>query len=217
MRLIVSSEPRTDITINCQHTNVWLLVKYDTIQGDKQTGPPRPPISPPSLSTLTSSFVAQIVLHPPSIYATLFLRGDGTFHWAICVSVDDSNATKMHVTNLSGGWVYEKIMDSIVKSQTACVAVKIGELSSTRDIEPVSNLLENIPMLIPTIDQSIEERFTCRVWFKEAIRVLTANGIISCPDVYKLERELKAYGEEQDPKTVAGYGVEIRTSSILSI
>ncbi|KAI0787360.1 hypothetical protein C8Q74DRAFT_1366261 [Fomes fomentarius] len=161
--------------------------------------------------------MAPPALQPSSLYCILFSRGDGTFHWTICASVDASNAVKMHATNVQGGWVYEKKMHNVIKSQTACIAVKIGELSSSADIERVSSILENIPMSIPSVDQSIEHRFTCRVWFKEAARVLTTNGIISCSDVAGLEREIKGYGEEQDEKTISGHPLVICKSSIASV
>ena len=69
-------------------------------------------------------------------------------------------------------------------------------------------------METPAVDESIEPKFSCRVWFKEAIRVLASNHIISCSDVIELECELRAYGEEQDPKTITGAPVMIYESSV---
>ncbi|THH30618.1 hypothetical protein EUX98_g3588 [Antrodiella citrinella] len=123
----------------------------------------------------------------------------------------------MHATNVQGGWEYEKKVENVIGNVSACVAVKIGKLSSTADINRVSSILEKIPMSIPSVDQAIEGRFTCRVWFKEAVRVLTAKGVISCPDVAGLEREMKDYGEEQDEKTIHGHPLVIYKSSIASL
>ncbi|KAL1659960.1 hypothetical protein EV122DRAFT_253083 [Schizophyllum commune] len=157
------------------------------------------------------------VLEPAALYCILFSRGDGTFHWTIGAAVDTANALKMHATNVQGGWAYEKKMHNIIKSQTACVAVKIGQLSSTDVIDRVSSTLERIPMSIPSIDQSIERVFTCRVWVKEAVRVLAANGFISCSDVAGLEREVKGYGQAQDEKTISGHPVVVHKSTVASV
>ncbi|KAI0672552.1 hypothetical protein C8Q78DRAFT_990949 [Trametes maxima] len=160
------------------------------------------------------------VLEPAALYCIWFSRGlgDGTFHWAIGASADTAHVVKMHATNLQGGWVYEKKTENIVESQTACVAVKIGQLSSdwTDVVDRVSNILEQIPMAIPSVDQSIERVFTCRVWLKEAVRVLAANGFIYCADVAALEREVKAYGQAQDEKTISGHPLVVHKSTVAS-
>ncbi|KAF9474025.1 hypothetical protein BDN70DRAFT_885286 [Pholiota conissans] len=54
-------------------------------------------------------------------------------------------------------------------------------------------------MSVPTIDENTEPTFTCRVWFKEAIRILNNSGYISCPDVNQLEVECKAFAVTNQP------------------
>ncbi|THH30614.1 hypothetical protein EUX98_g3586 [Antrodiella citrinella] len=160
--------------------------------------------------------MTQTALEPACLYAVLFSRGDGTFHWTICAAVDERTAMKMHATNTLA-WVYEQKMHDILESVSACVAVKIGKLSSTADIDRVSSLLEKIPMSIPPAYRAIERRFRCRIWFKEALRALTTEGFISCPDVEAFERELLVYGEERDDLTVSGAPLVFQKSSVVSV
>lgn len=50
-------------------------------------------------------------------------------------------------------------------------------------------------MAVPIVDLPYETRgFTCRVWFKEAIRCLHNGGFIYCQNVYALEEECRQYG-----------------------
>ncbi len=44
-------------------------------------------------------------------------------------------------------------------------------------------------MTIPPSDVDRESAFTCRVWVKQAVRVLAENAIVKCLDVDALERE----------------------------
>ena len=57
----------------------------------------------------------------------------------------------------------------------------------------VEEVLKPIPMSIPSIDKDIEPKFTCRVWWREAIRKLSSFGLIDCMDVELLEKECKAF------------------------
>jgi hypothetical protein len=90
---------------------------------------------------------------------------------------------------------------------------KLGKLTDTNTINHISELLESIPMSTPAIDAEIEARFTCRVWFKEAIRVLHAKGVICCPDVYALEKELMSFAKDQDQKTAEGKGFSFHVAN----
>ncbi|KAI1793423.1 hypothetical protein LXA43DRAFT_1059795 [Ganoderma leucocontextum] len=134
-----------------------------------------------------------------SIYCALFSRGDGKFHWTIVIPSNNSNDVEMlHVRNPSGGWSFERKTHDVSNSLTACVIVKTGHSHGH-----------------PTVDKTIETQFTCRVWFKQAIRVLAANGVLRCPDVYALEREIIRYGEAQDAKTIAGMGYKYHVASVV--
>ena len=66
------------------------------------------------------------------------------------------------------------------------------------DYNSVFQLLKGIPMTIPQEDVGIEPKFTCRVWWKQAIRLLSDRGYIKCDNVQALENECKAYAETND-------------------
>ena len=46
--------------------------------------------------------------------------------------------------------------------------------------------------------------FTCRVWFREAVRRLHDCSAISCPDVDDAERRWIELGEQNDGQVIAG-------------
>jgi hypothetical protein len=57
----------------------------------------------------------------------------------------------------------------------------------------LKDILKTIPMVVPDIDKAREPKFTCRVWFREAIRVLHKRGIINCTNLDSLEQECKTH------------------------
>ncbi len=68
----------------------------------------------------------------------------------------------------------------------------------TEAVTPVSrdafgDILSRVPLAVPEADEGREPEFTCRVWWREAIRRLHVEGIISCPDVDGLERECRKH------------------------
>ncbi|KAH9830498.1 uncharacterized protein C8Q71DRAFT_368342 [Rhodofomes roseus] len=122
------------------------------------------------------------------IYAGLFSRRDGTFHWTVMVPLNDTVCEKFHATEDSNGWRYEHTPHTVVTSRTACVVVKIAQLNNLT-IEYLDRLLSTIPMETLPADQG--QQFTCRIWFREAIRRLHKAGVLQCPSVNNLEFELK--------------------------
>lgn len=66
-------------------------------------------------------------------------------------------------------------------------------MKSLDDLPRIRELLQEITMEVPFDDAQIESRFSCRVWWKEAIRNLNGVKIIECPDVVRLEAECKGY------------------------
>ncbi|GBE80526.1 hypothetical protein SCP_0302410 [Sparassis crispa] len=148
---------------------------------------------------------------PGGIYAGLFRRGDGTFHWTIIISQDAGHVVnKFHATEDSRGWRFEYSLHTIVRSVSACAVVKIGTLSSNRLVGDIHTLLKDIPMQTPVAD--LPQSFSCRIWFKEAVRVLSNNGIIRCPAVSRLEAELKGIAREQEVLIGLGYDYKIFVS-----
>ncbi|KAJ3966567.1 hypothetical protein EV361DRAFT_808810, partial [Lentinula raphanica] len=133
------------------------------------------------------------------IYAAL-ARADrrGTFHWAIYLLrlwQDQENGYKIHATTHGGTtpWEYECIRWKAPKSALAVTFTLIGHLHEDLDVDCLEVYVKDIPMNIIPRDQQKEPHFTCRVWFKEAIRQIHASGMfVNCPDVDALERELVA-------------------------
>ena len=74
----------------------------------------------------------------------------------------------------------------------------LGALGPTNSYNSLFQLLKEIPMTIPQEDIGIEPKFTCRVWWKQAIRVFSDRGYIECDNVKALENECKAYAETND-------------------
>ena len=87
----------------------------------------------------------------------------------------------------------------------------VGEMSSNT-FEYVCELLRAIPMEVPSVFSDSEKRFSCRVWVKEAWRVMDANDIIKCSDVVALEREMWDLGKEHDPLTITGAPFKFHTA-----
>lgn len=163
------------------------------------------------------------------IYCALSSRGDGSFHWALAIPMDTKTAVKIHATNPAGTWKYEATDRDISHSETICVLVKIGvsaaqyhtfpishvflgRITSTNTVDRICKLLEPIPMEVPTVFKDSEPKFTCRVWVKEACRVMDAMHIIKCSNVVVLEKEILGYGNDHDAQTVMGLPYKVYTA-----
>ncbi|KAK6971718.1 hypothetical protein R3P38DRAFT_3297822 [Favolaschia claudopus] len=75
-------------------------------------------------------------------------------------------------------------------------------------------LLQQIPMRVPPEDRIVETRFDCRVWFRAAVRVLRASGLVRCEGVGLLEEECKEYYKEALRRERRGYAGVVRAVSI---
>lgn len=142
-------------------------------------------------------------LTPYEVLAVLFGRAEpGTFHWSICIPISPRHAIKLHAKSVGNDhWFFESDtlpQEDLESSPIIAVAVRLGQLLP-EDLENVVQLLKAIPMVIPEVDQAVEGRFTCRVWFKEAVRVLNQAGYVRCDDVGALEKECKEYALANDP------------------
>lgn len=76
-----------------------------------------------------------------------------------------------------------------------------GAPSHTPDA--VARLVRAIPLVLPAREVR-EGEFNCRVWVREALRVLQDHGAVDVVDVDKLEDEFIALGEENDGSVVQG-------------
>ncbi|KAK0467713.1 uncharacterized protein EV420DRAFT_1634975 [Desarmillaria tabescens] len=116
----------------------------------------------------------------------------------LILNIDDAHrirerVSKMHATNQgnTSPWKYERVEWNGPDSTLAVTFTKIGHVDDDLTVEAFEQYIIDISMSIPDVDRGKESRFTCRVWFKEAIRRLNdAQLFVNCPDVDALEKEL---------------------------
>ncbi|KAK0205977.1 hypothetical protein DFS33DRAFT_1240702, partial [Desarmillaria ectypa] len=124
----------------------------------------------------------------------------GVFFWSLYLVVatnlqDSSTGYKFHATNKIGTapWQYECVLWVNTQSEDSIPVTftKIGRIPDDWNYSYLDYFLSSIPMSIPDIDRAREPRFTCRVWFREAVRTLhAAEMFVKCTDVDALERDL---------------------------
>ncbi|THH28866.1 hypothetical protein EUX98_g5328 [Antrodiella citrinella] len=139
-------------------------------------------------------------LEENGIYATLFTNNPGiSWHWILYFHREHrgksgkvSPGYKLHATDKYGAWRYECASQDLLASATLVIVGKIGAVvDNTWGVEFLDEYLKNIRMEVPQVDRGSEPRFTCRVWFREAIRTFNAAQLfVRCPDVDALELEL---------------------------
>ncbi|KAI0370005.1 hypothetical protein BV20DRAFT_966989 [Pilatotrama ljubarskyi] len=137
-------------------------------------------------------------MHPPltpnTIYAALYWRADGKYHWALIVADTTTSGQKLHATNLDHPEVWCYANDAFDVSTEWKPLVILGHIGAVSNVgagegsSKVDELLRTIPLETPECDAP--HPFTCRIWFREAIRVLSTHGMVSCRSVDVLEREL---------------------------
>ncbi|KAG9036271.1 hypothetical protein FRB95_009419 [Tulasnella sp. JGI-2019a] len=150
------------------------------------------------------------------ICAGLFSRGDGmSFHWAFLIPKSTTRAYKLHaedyVPSAASYKSEEQAMTKVVGEIPPPIAVvKLGE---KLNIVMYTSRLTNMPSMLPlgSLDETCtsmdslekickgipigvtprgEERFSCRTWFKAAMKELDDLGVVTCSDVRLLEIEL---------------------------
>lgn len=109
---------------------------------------------------------------------------------------DEHSGYKFHAATCTDGeaapFRYEYVTWKGPEDPVAVTFTKIGELDEGLDYRHLDEYLKGIPMVIPSIDHMSEPRFSCRVWFKEALRQLhDAEMFVRCPSVELLEDELR--------------------------
>lgn len=151
-------------------------------------------------------------LEENGVYAALYTNEHGkSWHWAIYFhrfhypspNIEISGY-KMHATNTYGPWQYERTDQDILSTHTLTTITKIGAIHDLQwGVEFLETYLKAIPMSIPRVDELYEKAFTCRVWFREAIRVLHNEGFcINCSDVNALCRELISHARLNEANTM---------------
>ncbi|KAI0354728.1 hypothetical protein OH77DRAFT_487112 [Trametes cingulata] len=135
-------------------------------------------------------------MHPPlkanAIYAALYWRADGKYHWALVVADTTTSGQKLHATNLDNPEVWRYANDPFDVSTEWKPLVILAQLGAAPDASgsssKIDDLLRTIPLTTPDCDAP--HPFTCRIWFREAIRVLGKHSMVFCRSVDALEREL---------------------------
>ncbi|KAL6303519.1 hypothetical protein BKA93DRAFT_750458 [Sparassis latifolia] len=107
----------------------------------------------------------------------------------------------MHVTNIPDPtkWHYEnELFDVHTEWKPLTIMARIGTVPTTISRDALDGLLRTIIMETPQCDSP--HPFTCRIWFREAIRLLAMNdgheGVVHCRSVNALEKELTELADE---------------------
>lgn len=149
---------------------------------------------------LATDIFCQFILYyvsPPCPHPNALASRYGT---AISVSAGVINFVKPsrgHDGAWINDWGYESTKFTLNTSHTVAAAALLGRLPSGKTVEDLDQLLAEIPMSVPAVDQARERDFTCRIWIREAVRRMHAHRYIHCPIVDALEEEMRRYGMER--------------------
>ncbi|OSX61551.1 hypothetical protein POSPLADRAFT_1144713, partial [Postia placenta MAD-698-R-SB12] len=152
-----------------------------------------------------AALISEVVFNVNSIVAALFTRGrDEGFHWMLALPGAGEEPASRH--NPRGRWQFQAGDHNLPQSETLCTVIRIGSRGMTTPAQ-IRRIVEGIGMnVVPEVDRRREERFTCRVWFREAIRRLVENNILHCLDVDALEAELISLSSPSAEGVLAGTG-----------
>ncbi len=106
---------------------------------------------------------------------------------------------KFHATNRANTapWRYEYAEWRGPESITCVTLTPIGKIpdwgvkSDEECIAALDRVLRQVPIAVSSVDSHDFSTFTCRAWFRAAIRQLNHHRYVSCPDVVALETRLK--------------------------
>ncbi|RDX43042.1 hypothetical protein OH76DRAFT_1390924 [Lentinus brumalis] len=150
------------------------------------------------------------LLTPNAIYAALYWRADGKYHWALIVAESPVSGKKLHATNLEDPTTWRYASDEFDVSsewKPLVILAKIGV--APQGTSCVDCLLCTIPMATPVCDSP--HPFTCRIWFREAVRVLNGQGMVTCRAINALEKELTMLGDENGNSVALGRPWKLHT------
>jgi hypothetical protein len=159
----------------------------------------------------------------PGDLSTLLFSRTGQFHWAISIARGPTRVKMVQTRQPnqadSYSWIVEEQdldVSQLTQNGLSC-DINIGDYFRTNypvgtkmlicalgkvtenDVRDIVKLLRSIPLcVVPDKDKGREARFTCRVWWREAIRRLERGGYINCPDVNALESECRSHGMQNE-------------------
>ncbi|KAF8066563.1 hypothetical protein FPV67DRAFT_1417636 [Lyophyllum atratum] len=160
--------------------------------------------SPDSRPEASQDSVTDSDLVPNRLYAVLTYRGDlAAWNWAFYVPNPSvfpigASGTLYHVIDSATEWNFEIITKDIVSSPLAVAIVLLGDvgfLGSYEDIVGPDSLLPIFKTVaIPAAGSAIHPaEFSSRTWFLDAICILHDCGVVTCDDVWLLEREMRRF------------------------
>ncbi|KAI0664619.1 hypothetical protein C8Q70DRAFT_1048839 [Cubamyces menziesii] len=156
----------------------------------------------------------KVTLKPPPSHPDIVLALDlmsttpPRFHWFLFIPDAPTttphhnpySGVKLHaITNGKQGeekrWSYDRTPLSLAISPAVAAAAIIGRLPHGKTVDDLDVLLRDIPLEVPEVDKERESAFTCRVWIREALRRMHANGYIVRGDVNAIEEDMWGYGK----------------------
>ncbi|KAI0261327.1 hypothetical protein BC834DRAFT_896203 [Gloeopeniophorella convolvens] len=160
---------------------------------------------------------------PFKLYASLEPNAKGQvepFLWELIMSQDTKIGfhlavrAKEHSPKTSHGpaeWIDHEGYSNIESLRRTCLLVELGTLPLGIRGDYLKTIVGRIPHVIPPRYHPVEQVFTSRVWFKEAISILQAGGVITCPNVELLEQELldMAHRAKEARTNTAQYAVRV--------
>lgn len=170
----------------------------------KESSEPSPEMSPHGYG--------DVEMEPNRLYAVLSYRGDlAAWNWAFFVpnsniSPIGMSGTLFYVVNTaessgetgSGEWIFKADTREIVSSPLLVAIVRLGDVGFLGTYEDIVGPDSLMPMFktvaIPAIGSTIHPaEFSSRTWFLDAICVLHDCGVVTCDDVWLLEREIRRF------------------------
>ncbi|OBZ73059.1 hypothetical protein A0H81_06596 [Grifola frondosa] len=144
-------------------------------------------------------------LSKSDIYAALYGRHDERYHWAFILATDDVSGYKYHASNLENPAVWQYVcepFDTTKEWKPLVILAKLGRCPPNVSTSDLDRLFRSIPLQTPESDAP--HPFTCRIWFRTAMRALNDHNILSCVSVSALEWELVDLAN--DNATAVGLG-----------
>ncbi|KAH9936577.1 uncharacterized protein B0H18DRAFT_326852 [Fomitopsis serialis] len=115
----------------------------------------------------------------------------GAFHWLVYLCPNTEKGVIFHASRPVDGdrdsdqWRFFTSEWDPFTSQSCLTLALIGRVDNfdpghpSRSVDAMRECLQAIPMVIPPQDTGRELMFTCRVWFREALRRLNAHEAFS--------------------------------------
>ncbi|KAG6836728.1 hypothetical protein H0H93_004391 [Arthromyces matolae] len=149
-------------------------------------------------------------LEPDRLYAVLTYRGElASWEWTFFVPDSSippvgSSGTLFHVINTlsehesSGTWKFKAETKDVVSSPHVVAIIRLGDVGFLGQYEDVVGNDSLMPMFKAVVIPDPESPkhlldFSSRTWFLDAICTLHECGVVTCDDVWLLERELRRF------------------------